>query len=155
MKNIKVMLAYHGEEGIVPQGIYSPEDARLLGLADYLLSAGHAKRSDEVEMPVEPSITHSNELQLKIHAGRVIEQNGELVTTRLEPALDRLAQLAPPPDGLINTSPSPDVEVESLSDLRNRYKELAGKGASPKWDADTLREKIKALEDAESDNEGL
>lgn len=47
------------------------------------------------------------------------------------------------------------TDSESLSDLRNRYKELAGKGASPKWDTDTLREKIKALEDAESDNEGL
>lgn len=48
-----------------------------------------------------------------------------------------------------------DSDSESLSDLRNRYKELAGKGASPKWDAETLREKIKALEDAESDNQGL
>lgn len=50
---------------------------------------------------------------------------------------------------------APEADPESLSDLRNRYKELAGKGASPKWDAETLREKIEALEDAESDNPGL
>lgn len=56
-------------------------------------------------------------------------------------------------DSLSASQEAPEAEdTPSLSELRTRYKELSGKGASPKWDAETLLEKIAELEDSESGN---
>lgn len=52
---------------------------------------------------------------------------------------------------MLNSKPEIVADTTpSLTDLRARYKELAGKGASPKWDADTLSAKIAELESSES-----
>ena len=48
--------------------------------------------------------------------------------------------------GLDATSAKPKAEPDpaksELSDLRKQYKAKFGKGASPKWDAETLRAKL-------------
>lgn len=104
MINIHVTLAYHGDKGLIPQGVYAPHDSRLMGLTEYLLNAGHAKRTDAPVNVVEVTpIPENHELQLKIHAGRVAIKDGEIVTTRLEPLEIGIDPAIPGEDKTIET----------------------------------------------------
>lgn len=123
--NIKVTLAYQGKEGRVEQGIYSLEDKQLLGIPAYLLAAGHAEWTNEnLTPPSLELLKDDHSLQLAVHAGRVVVEDGKLVTTK-----QSKSEIAP-----------------LLTELRERYEILASKKVEKSWDEGELSKRIAALE---------
>lgn len=127
---IQVLHTYGGRltkrEKILP-GVYDTEHNALYGIAQYLVDNGHAiQLADEYPAPVAGAIQSAQKPEdfataLALTPNRLeVSASGNLVATKQEPL--------------------------SLTELRARYKELAGKGASPKWDAETLLAKIAELE---------
>lgn len=120
---IKLKGHYRNASVSIAEGIYEESDPRLHGLAKYLLETEQAESVELHEVIVQV-------------ATPIAKAGNELISRDSSASHE-----------------APEAEdTLSLSELRARYKTLAGKGASPKWDADTLSAKIAEIESAESDN---
>lgn len=98
---IQLLTAYRGrrtQEKIIPAGTYADDDKRLMGLADYLVETGHARRlsGETTNAPPAPSTN--------------AEQVAEALLHRAEGVSDET-----PPSA---AHPTPDYDSVSPDDLK-------------------------------------